>query len=313
MISRRSFHKKALGVAGLSWISGITPGNSYNHQQSSIRLGGPLFDKYDGPDEWVMALKKLGYRAAYCPISHPAGDDLIKSYRDAAKKADLVIAEVGAWSNPISPDRDTAQKALQKCIDALVLADKIEAKCCVNIAGSKNAVHWAGPHADNFTESTFDEIVEVTRKIIDAVKPKNTFFTLEAMPWVFPDTPETYLKLIKAIDRKQFGVHLDPMNMVVSPRTFFNNADLIRECFQKLGPYIKSCHGKDIIMTEDAYTPQLHECRPGLGKLDYDVFLKSLAKLDDIPLMMEHLPNAEEYNLAAGFIRETGKKIGISL
>ncbi|MCC5931302.1 MAG: sugar phosphate isomerase/epimerase [Cyclobacteriaceae bacterium] len=313
MISRRSFHKKTLGVAGLTWISGRIHGKSIIPQNKSIRLGGPLFDKFNDPDEWIVALKKLGYRAAYCPISHPANDELIKGYRDAAKKADIIIAEVGAWSNPISPSHETAQKALEKCIDALALADAIEAKCCVNIAGSKNPVHWAGPHPDNFTDSTFDEIVEVTQKIIDAVKPKKTFFTLEAMPWVFPDNPDTYLRLIKAIDRKQFGVHLDPMNMVVSPRTYFYNGDLIRECFQKLGPHIKSCHGKDIIMAEDAYTPQLNECRPGLGKLNYAVFLEELAKLNDIPLMTEHLPNAEEYNLAAAYIRDIGNKLGIAL
>jgi sugar phosphate isomerase/epimerase len=313
MISRRSFHKKALGVAGLTWVTRRTQGKTIIPQDTSIRLGGPLFDKFNGPDEWIVALKKLGYRAAYCPISHPANEELIKSYRDAAKKADIVIAEVGAWSNPISPNHETAQKAIEKCIDALALADAIEAKCCVNIAGSKNPVHWAGPHPDNFTDSTFDEIVEVTQKIIDAVKPKKTFFTLEAMPWVFPDNPDTYLRLIKAIDRKQFGVHLDPMNMVVSPRTYFNNGDLIRDCFKKLGQYIKSCHAKDIIMTEDAYTPQLHECRPGLGKLDYPVFLSELAQLGDLPLMMEHLPDASEYNLAAQFIRKTGAKLGIGL
>jgi hypothetical protein len=36
---------------------------------------------------------------------------------------------------------------------------------------------------------------------IDAVKPRRTFYTLEAMPWIFSDTPDSYLELMRAIDR----------------------------------------------------------------------------------------------------------------
>jgi len=35
--------------------------------------------------------------------------------------------------------------------------------------------------------------------IIDAVNPRRTFFALEAMPWSFPDSTDTYLQLFKAV------------------------------------------------------------------------------------------------------------------
>jgi sugar phosphate isomerase/epimerase len=133
------------------------------------------------------------------------------------------------------------------------------------------------------------------------------------MPWSFPDSTETYLQLLKAIDRPQFGVHLDPVNMIRSPREYFNNGALIREMFSKLGAYVVSCHAKDIILREDNYIPQLDELRAGLGKLDYVVYLQELAKLNDVPLMMEHLDTAEEYEQAAGYIRSVGRSVHISL
>jgi sugar phosphate isomerase/epimerase len=117
---------------------------------------------------------------------------------------------------------------------------------------------------------------------------------------------------MKAIDRRQFAVHLDPVNFVSSPQRYFRNAELIRDCFTNLGPYIKSCHAKDIILKEDIYTPHLDEVRPGLGKLDYAVFLKELSRFPDIPLMMEHLPDAEQYRLAADYIRSIAKKLRLS-
>ncbi|MHC4475692.1 MAG: sugar phosphate isomerase/epimerase family protein [Planctomycetota bacterium] len=273
-----------------------------------MRLGGPV--KSEDPESWVQVHKKLGYRAAYCPVGADAADDLVNEYVGAAAEADIVIAEVGAWSNPISPDDEVRKKALDKCRRQLALADRIGARCCVNISGSRGE-KWDGPDAKNLTEETFDLIVETIRGIIDEVRPKRTYFTLETMPWAFPDSADSYVRLIAAIDRKQFAVHLDPVNLINSPRRYFNSGQVIRECFSKLGPHIKSCHAKDIIL-EKKLTTHLNEIRPGLGGLDYETFLKELSKLGDTPLMLEHLANQEQYRQAADHIRGVAEKIGLS-
>jgi sugar phosphate isomerase/epimerase len=311
-MKRRNFITlSAFGITALSVMPSNLAANS--SVQTHIRFGGPVFEKYNSPEDWVIALKKLGYRAAYCPVSPGAAHELIKAYKDFALKNDIMISEVGAWSNPISPDQDTAAKAIQKCIESLVLAEEIGASCCVNISGSRNPKNWAGPHKDNLTDSTFDLIVETTRKIIDTVKPTHTFFVLEAMPWAYPDSADSYLKLIKAIDRKPFGVHLDPVNLVTSPQIYYRNGEMISDCFRKLGSYIRSCHAKDITLREDNYIPQLDEIIAGKGNLDYSVFLTELAKLKDVPLMMEHLNTTEEYVQAAKYIRSVGKTVEVEL
>jgi sugar phosphate isomerase/epimerase len=235
----------------------------------------------------------------------------VQAYAEAAVAGGVVIAEVGAWSNPLSPDEATRKAALQLCQERLALADAIGARCCVNIAGSRGE-QWDGPHPDNLTEDTFALIVETVRKIIDAVHPTRTFYALEPMPWIYPDSADAYLRLITAIDRPRFAAHLDPVNLVSSPQLFYNNASLIRECFQKLGPYIKSCHAKDIRLS-GKLTVHLDEVRPGLGSLDYRTFLRELDKLDpDTPLLLEHLPAEEEYALAARYVRSVAQEIGIA-
>jgi sugar phosphate isomerase/epimerase len=308
-MNRRAFTKKSLQAA-----AAVTMAPSFAvfiAAKPTVRLGGPLFEIFNDPETWVKAHQKLGYGAAYCPLQAGAASDVIKAYEAAAKKADLIIAEVGAWSNPLSTDPVIAQQAFKKCVDSLALAEAIGANCCVNVSGSKNPTQWSGPHKDNLTEATFEQVVDITRRIIDEVKPARTFFTLEFMPWSYPDSVDSYLRILKAIARKQFAVHLDPMNIIVSPRSFFDNGTLISDCFKRLGPHIRSCHGKDIFLKEDVYTPQLVECRPGLGKLDYHTYLTELSKLKDIPLMLEHLPSAEEYEKAASYVRSVGSKNGI--
>jgi len=278
-----------------------------------MRLGGPILEIHPDPDAWIQALRKRGYRAAYCPLApHERDEDKIRAYARAAGAADIVIAEVGTWSNPLSADAEERTAALETCKQGLALADRIGARCCVNIAGSRGR-RWDGPDPRNLTEATFDQIVETVREIIDAVKPKRTFYTLETMPWIYPDSPEAYLRLLRSIDRERFAVHLDPVNLVNSPARYFQNARLIRECFEKLGPYIKSCHAKDIRLAE-RLTVHLDEARPGTGGLDYRVLLQELARLDeDVPLMLEHLPSEQDYVFAAEYIRTVARELGLKL
>jgi sugar phosphate isomerase/epimerase len=310
---RRRQYLRRMGV-----IIGTAPffpmqAGGYPAGSSQVRLGGPLFKDYDDPGKWIDALQALGYKAAYCPVAPGSDPALVKAYKEAAARNDIIIAEVGAWSNPLSPDPEEAGKAMETCMAGLDLADRIGARCCVNISGSKNPAYWAGPHPENLIEDTFQQVVENTRKIIDTIRPTRTFFTLEAMPWAFPDSTDSYLRLIKAIDRDRFGAHLDPVNMITGPREYFNNGELIRDMFARLGPHIRSCHAKDIILREDNYLPQLDELRPGLGTLDYATYLRELSRLGDVPLMMEHLDTDEEYELAAAHIRSVAGSLNIQI
>ncbi|HEV2066739.1 MAG TPA: TIM barrel protein [Thermomicrobiales bacterium] len=276
-----------------------------------MRLGGPAPLRDSNPGTWISELDRRAYSAAVFPVDHTAPPELVRGLAAAADAAGIVIAEVGAWSNPISADEDQRQEAVTFCQNQLALADSVGARCCVNIAGSRGGV-WDGPHPDNLTPQTFDLIVETTREIIDAVRPTRTFFALETMPWIYPDSPESYLRLVRAIDRDRFAVHLDPVNLVCSPQRYFGNDDLIRDCFRMLGPYIRSCHAKDITLATKL-TVHLEEVRPGLGALDYAVFLRELSRLDpDTPLILEHLSDAEEYSAAAGYIRGVAAKEGVT-
>ncbi len=281
----------------------------------TMRLGGPLAGAdasiMGDPELWASGLAALGYTACYFPPLVKPASETVKAYARAAQKHGLLLAEVGAWSNPIDPNPEKARIALEKCITNLQIAEDIGARCCVNITGSRNPHKWDAPHPDNLTDETFEMVVETTRKIIDAVKPTRTFYTLETMPWSFPDSPESYLTLLKAIDRPALGVHMDPVNLVNCPRHYYNTTALINSFFDKLGPHIKSAHGKDIVI-ENKLTLHLNECRPGTGALDYRAFLRGLARLGpDMTLMLEHLPTAEEYALAARHVREVAKEVSV--
>jgi sugar phosphate isomerase/epimerase len=267
-----------------------------------MRFGAPVFDECKNAEEWASAHKKYGYNAAYCPIGTDSLD-LKDEYIKAAEKHDILIAEVGAWSNPMSLNPDERKKALDHCKNQLYLADEIGANCCVNIAGNLGE-KWDGHSEENFTMKAFDLIVETTRDIIDSVNPKRTYYTLEMMPWMYPYDEDSYLDLIKAIGRERFAVHLDIVNTINSPLKYYNTSGVIKSCFAKLGGYIKSIHIKDIIMTQDM-TAHLNEIIVGKGNFNHKVLIEEVKKLDEnIPMMLEHLSSKEEYLEAGDYFKK---------
>ena len=275
-----------------------------------MRFGAPV-ENYSNPAEWIARLREGGYTAAYAPPESSADPALAEEYRAAAERHDIVIAEVGAWSNPVSPDPEERKKALEHCVRQLRLADRLRARCCVNIAGSMGS-RWDGYHPDNYTPAAFRRIVETVREIIDRAEPQHTFYTIEMMQWMIPDGPDVYLELIAAVDRPRFAVHSDMVNLVNSPRRYADTGGMIRDCFQKLGPYVKSCHLKDIILVEDGFL-HFEETAPGTGALDIAAYLRAAEETSpDLPVMLEHLP-MDAYPAAAAHVRSVAAAAGISL
>jgi sugar phosphate isomerase/epimerase len=301
-MTRRGFVKSAIAFSAASAQGDTRP----------IRLGGPIFLKSDDPHALAREHRRLEYSAAYCPQAAVNQTERIKAIQDAFASQNIVISEVGAWKNMLDPDSTKRAENVQYVIDRMALAEAVGARCCVDIAGSYNPDVWYGPHPKNLSQEFFDGTVENCRKIIDAVKPKRTHFSVEMMGWNLPDGPDSYLKLIRAVDRpKAFGVHLDVCNIINSPTRYYNNAAVITECFEKLGPWILSCHAKDL-----QWLPEMNvhflEVVPGRGQISYKTYLTHLARLPvEAPLMLEHLKTAEEYEEGKQYIFRVGHEAGV--
>ncbi len=267
-----------------------------------MKLGISMSFPHISPEEWAEKHVAAGLGAVVFPCGHTEKTAVIDRYVKAARDYGLTIAEVGCWSNPNSPDTAAARAALQLCKDQLALAEYIGAKCCVNISGAFGPV-WDGGYAANYTAEAYAKIVETTREIIDAVNPTHTVYSLEPMPHMLPDSPETYWQLIKDVDRPGFGVHLDVVNMVSSPQIYFDTKGFIDRCFRVLGERIVSCHLKDCVLTH-ALPVTIRECELGEGGLDIACYLKTIDAVNPaLPVIIEHLDSEEKYRRAIAFCR----------
>ena len=295
-----------------------------------IRFGGPVFMKRDDraagagedhgaaaddPVAVARAHREKGYRAAYAPKVSIDDADGIRAVRQAFADEDIMIAEVGYWENLIDTEPETRQAHRQKMVDALALADELEARCAVDILGSYCHGNGNSQHvAANFSEEAFDEAVEIARSFIDEVKPATACFSYEIFPFNVVDSPREIARLIAAVDREMFGVHLDLVNLINCPRAYWNSAAIMAECLSLFGDRIVAAHAKDIKMQEPAISVILEEVRAGEGDLDIGAFVRGLQGLpQEVPLMLEHLSSEEEYDLAAAHYRKVALAEGIEL
>lgn len=310
--SRRAFIAWTGAVAAATVAMPAFPGGGVTASAHAMRLGGPIFLNSEEPGELAREHRRLGYRAAYAPKVQLKEKEKIRAIIKEFAAQDVALAEVGAWVNMLDPDPEKRRKNMDYVQERLALAEELGTRCCVDIAGSYDPKIWYGPNPKNLSQEFIDATVENCRKLIDAVKPTRTKFSIEMMPFNFPSGPDEYLKLVKGVGRKAFAVHLDVCNVMNSPERMYHNGAVIRECFRKLGPWIVSCHAKDLNW-EDYVQVSLREVIPGRGQIDYKAYLTELSKLPvDAPLMLEHLKTAGEYEEGRNYIQGVARELGLS-
>lgn len=274
------------------------------------RLGASITD-YLGPtdlDTYIRECVDRGFRAAPSPAIALEDQEAIRHTRDEFHKADILLAETAAWVNPLDPDPVLRNKARADIARALALADELGAACCTTVSGSfassDTPDSHVGHHPDNFKPDALGAVVDWVREVLREVQPKRSYLTIEMCPWAVVDRPEVYRKLLEIIDNPRLAVHLDPANSMSSPRALFQSAGVIRDLFEQLGPWVKSCHAKDVAFFGSPAVVSLKEVPPVTGYMDYHQFLRCIASLgNDMPLIMEHLPDRESYVASAERIR----------
>ena len=283
-----------------------------------VRLGSVIMGAQEGDaavgrthgsavtDVYALARehRERGLSAAYCPRVSVDDGDRIRDIRDAFDAENVVIAEVGGWRNMLHPDPAEGKRERQRMAEYLAVADEVGALCAITCIGSPGGPGQGSHHAFNFTPDAFDAAVENARWLIDTVKPKRARFVYEIYPFSVADSPANILRLLDTVDRPEFAAHMDLVNLINTPRLYYENAAVAREAVRLFGDRIVSAHAKDLAMQEDV-SVIMHEVRPGCGNIDYAAYLRVLHELPQtVPLMIEHLHTQREYDLGVEYIRQ---------
>jgi hypothetical protein len=164
--SRRAFINSSLAIGAMTLLLNdqdvLGTEESRWSGRNLILLGGPAFANTDDPELLAAAHRKLGYRAAYCPNVGAADSEKIRSYREAFARHDVTVAEVGRWCNLMDQDEQKRRKNIDNVTDGLAVAEAINARCCVDIAGSFSQTSWFGQSIEELLRSTWIPAISST-------------------------------------------------------------------------------------------------------------------------------------------------------
>ena len=263
----------------------------------------------------ARAHRELGLTAAYLPYVPATEEAKLREIREAFGEADLLPAELGYWENIQDLDPATRQANRDALRRYLESAEAMGAACAVTVTGAATyGTVNDNVNAESFTAAYFDEAVRFAQELIDAVQPRHTVFCYEPFAFTCLDTIEACARMVEAVDRPQFGIHMDLSNFVLAPRDLLRYDALAEEAGRLIGPHAPSAHIKDLKLLGPATHIQIDECAAGEGQLDLGAYLRMLDGLGrEIPLFVEHLPDEASYRVADAGVRRAAAAAGIRL
>ncbi len=208
----------------------------------AIRLGGhglPIGS--EDPYAFARAHRAFGYGAAYVPEVRLDDRDRLSAIEQAFAAENVVLAEIGIWRNLVSPDEAVRKANLAYAVSVSRLPTPWGPGARSAISARFRPAPTMPPAAENMSPEAFDASVETVRHILDAAKPKRARFGARNDA-VLPAGQRR--QLCRADPRRgaaDVRRAFRPVNLIMTPRVYFDNGALIRECFDKLGQWVVSC------------------------------------------------------------------------
>jgi sugar phosphate isomerase/epimerase len=268
-------------------------------------------------EESIKRIKSLGFTAVQLDLSFKGMDLSFDSLdhekcsfiRNAFRDANLPIVAVSGYTNIVHPDLRKRESNLNNLKTILKYARDLGAPYVVSETGTFNEDSDWVYHEKNGTEEAYETLCEIVTDLAKFAYDNGSVFLVENYVNNIIGTVNQVLRLLSDVDHPSLGLLMDPTNYFSDININDVDGELNR-IFNALGNRIKIAHAKDCKRAEntaekhvDIDASEAHSFRgagsvelpaPGLGILNYDLYLKRLSALHpNIPLIIEHLDEAD--------------------
>jgi len=219
-----------------------------------------------------------------------------KAIGDTIRAAGKDVALVGAYFNPVHPNRQKAQHGVRMFLDYLSLAKALGASVVGSETGSYMGDAW-GWHPDNSKEESRETVIDTFAFLADAAKQCGICVGIEGAFNHVLSTPDILFDAIRRINRNNIRVIFDLYNYL-SDSNYESAYEILKRGHELFGSEILLYHIKDFTVREG----KLAQYGVGKGVLDYERILGEIYNQnpdavlvlegtvgEDIPFAVEHL------------------------
>lgn len=256
----------------------------------------------------------LGVTAAPIGAEKPMSDSELVELGHSYTKAGITPVQTNGYCNLIAPDEAIRRENVAATRELLRRAD---------IAGSRAVVVGGGhrdpavprdvfsAHPDNWKPEAIELLAQSCREVVDGLDLKTTRLSVETWVMTPLDSPKSVRKFLDLVGHKSVGILFDPVNMMNLDR-HYRSGEFIAECFDAFGDDIVHVHAKDTKLIAAEFTYKMSEAKIGTGQLDFAELLRQMSrKAEDLPLVVEHLRERDDYADAIAYIRRIAKAEGL--
>lgn len=233
-----------------------------------------------------------------------------KKIRDTFRNHNLPVCCVSGYTNLVHPVPEKRKANLDHLRQIIRYANELGSPYVISETGTYHAESDWVSDPKNKTEEGYAECRDVIGDLVAFARQYGVTFCVETYVNNVIGSVEETLRLFADINHPNLGLLMDPTNYFEEHNIGAIDLTLNR-IFDALSDKIKIAHAKDVRLAEkrggvsmaDIDTDEAHALRgvgmielpaPGLGSLNYDLYLKRLAgKHPNIPIIIEHIEEAD--------------------
>lgn len=225
--------------------------------------------------------------------------------RDTFHRHGLAIAAIAGYVNPVAPVPAKRRANMDRLTAILRLARDLGSP---GVATESGTLHpdddWA-PHPMNDTPAARDMLADALRQLTARAEEAGATLLLEPGVGNLIDTPVKARQILRTIDSPALGLVADPANFI-DGNNIDDAAAVLGGMYGTLGEGMILAHAKDFRRLDHEQRERHHHPSdpalyggveypaPGLGDMDYDSYLRWLAKIPTAPpLIIEHINEAD--------------------
>ncbi len=233
--------------------------------------------------------------------------------RETFRDHNLPISCISGYTNIIHPDKPERERRVGYLKEIIRHAQYLGTPYVISETGTYNTESDWVHHPKNKTEEGFEECRKVIADLSQFAYDHGAMFLLETYVNNVVGSVEETVKMFAQVDHPGLGLLMDPTNYFET-HNIDRMDEILNQVFDTLSDKIKIGHAKDVKRSGDDKTEkhadigdadalESHTFRgvgeielpaPGLGSLNYDLYLKRLAqKHPNIPMIIEHLDEAD--------------------
>jgi sugar phosphate isomerase/epimerase len=269
-------------------------------------------------EETAKRIRSIGFNTVQLDVNFKDMDlatdninsEKCKKIRDTFRNHNLPISCISGYTNLVHPNPERRKSNLAHLKQLIRYANELGSPYVISESGTFDSDSDWVHHPKNKTEEGYEECRKVIQELVDFSREHGVTFLVETYVNNVIGSIEETLQLFADVTDPHLGLLMDPTNYFEE-----HNIDqmdkTLNQIFNALSKRIKISHAKDVKRAEAAQGVQMasidaseaHALRgvgmielpaPGLGSLNYDLYLKRLSKdHPNIPIIIEHLEEAD--------------------